>query len=193
MKENQIPVTAHVRSFPKTTTTCTNGFAHTGSSSNLQPVKTMPEKLPKSCQNGVTPHVCALLLGLLERRAGDPSSSPGKERSHSPSTAYPVLLDGGAVVTQGNAGGVGPELGQAQDGQVLVVQAVVVGDHLLHLLHHRQDPWLPLVRAVGCEERERRPSCARGDAGPPGPRRGLPGAPTPADGGQASTGPPPRP
>lgn len=94
---------------------------------------------------------------------------------------YPVLLDGRAVITQGDPGGVGPELGQAQDGQIFVVQAVVVGDHLLHLLHHRQDPWLPLVRAVGCGKGE--PSLVHGGtlrARDTGPAPGCPTTLTPA-------------
>ncbi|TNN36998.1 hypothetical protein EYF80_052828 [Liparis tanakae] len=45
----------------------------------------------------------------------------------------------------GDLGGGRAELGQAEDGQVLVVQAAVLHDEPLHLLHHRQHPRLALI------------------------------------------------
>lgn len=62
--------------------------------------------------------------------------------------SHPVLLDGGAVVSQGDLGGGGAELWQAEDGQVLVVQAVVLHDQPLHLLHHRQHPGQAVIGTV---------------------------------------------
>lgn len=62
----------------------------------------------------------------------------------------PVLQDGGAVVSQRDLGGRGPELGKAQDGQVLVVQLVILHNHLLHLLDHRENPGLAVIGPVGC-------------------------------------------
>lgn len=62
--------------------------------------------------------------------------------------SHPVLLDGGAVVSQGHLGGGGAQLWEAEDGQVLVVQAVVLHDQPLHLLHHRQHPRLAVIGTV---------------------------------------------
>lgn len=66
--------------------------------------------------------------------------------------SHPVVLDSGAVVSQGDLGGGGTELRQAEDGQVLVVQAVVLHDQPLHLLHHREHPGQAVVSTVGCRE-----------------------------------------
>ena len=68
--------------------------------------------------------------------------------SQSHVVSHPVLLDGGAVVSQGDLGGGGAEVGQAEDGQVLVVQALVLDDEPLHLLHHRQHPGLAVIGTV---------------------------------------------
>lgn len=62
--------------------------------------------------------------------------------------SHPVLLDGRAVVSQGDLGGGGAEFGQAEDGQVLVVQAVILHDQPFHFLHHRQHPGLAVISTV---------------------------------------------
>lgn len=92
--------------------------------------------------------------------------------------SHPAVLDGGAAVSQGDLGGGGAELGQAEDGQVLVVQAGVLHDEPLHLLHHRQHPRLAVIGAVSWSDTERRSSAAvrrrtspEGHPGPTGRRR----------------------
>lgn len=61
---------------------------------------------------------------------------------------HPLLLESWAVIPEGQAGSTGPELCEAQDWQVLVVEAVVISDLLLHLPHDRQDPGLAVVCAI---------------------------------------------
>jgi hypothetical protein len=45
----------------------------------------------------------------------------------------PLLGEGGRVSAEDELGGVGGEVGQTFDGQVLLVQAHIVGHELLHL------------------------------------------------------------
>lgn len=68
--------------------------------------------------------------------------------------SHPVLLDGGAFVSQSDLGGGGAELWQTKDGQVLVVQAVVLHNQSLHLLHHREHPGLAIIRTVSWRDRK---------------------------------------
>lgn len=62
--------------------------------------------------------------------------------------SHPVLLDGGTVVSQSNLGGSRAEVGQAKDGQVLMVQALILHNEPLHLFHYRQHPRLALISTV---------------------------------------------
>ena len=78
-------------------------------------------------------------------------------KSRSARVPHPVVLDGGAVFSQSDLGGGGAELGQAEDGQVLVVQAGVLHDQPLHLLHHRQHPGLVVVGAVSWKDTKQEP------------------------------------
>lgn len=64
----------------------------------------------------------------------------------------PVLLDGGTVVSQRNLGSRGSEVGQAQDGQVLVVEPIIVHNHFLHFFHHWQNPRFAFICPVGCKK-----------------------------------------
>lgn len=72
--------------------------------------------------------------------------------------SHPVVLDGGAVVSQGDLGGGGAELWQAEDGQVLVVQAAVLHNQPLHLLHHRQHPGQAVIGTVSWKGTQRKRS-----------------------------------
>lgn len=65
---------------------------------------------------------------------------------------YPVLLDGRTVISQCDLRGRGSEVRQAQDGQVLVVQAVIMHNDLFNFFHNWQNPWLALICPVGCEK-----------------------------------------
>ncbi len=62
--------------------------------------------------------------------------------------SHSVLLDGGVVISQSDLRGGGAELGQAEDGQIFMVQAAVLHDQLLHLLHNRQHPGLTVISTV---------------------------------------------
>jgi len=57
-------------------------------------------------------------------------------------------VDGWRVLAQDQARGGLREFGEPVNGQVFVVEGAVADDHLLGLLDHRQDPWLPRVRSV---------------------------------------------
>ena len=64
------------------------------------------------------------------------------------SQSDPVFLDGSAVVSQSDLRGSRAELRQAEDGQVLMVQATVLHNQPLHLLDYRQHPWLAVISTV---------------------------------------------
>lgn len=61
---------------------------------------------------------------------------------------HPILLESWAVVPKYEARSTASELCQAQDGQVLMVEATVVSNLLFHLPHYWQNPGLRIICAV---------------------------------------------
>lgn len=70
-----------------------------------------------------------------------------KQKPSIPQT-HPILLESWAVVPKNEARSTAPELCQAQDGQVLVVEVTVVSNLLFYLPHDWQNPGLRIIRAV---------------------------------------------
>lgn len=75
---------------------------------------------------------------------------PHCSRANCPSfpKTHPLLLDSWAVIPEGQAGSTGPELSEAEDGQVLMVQTAVISELLLHLPHDWQNPGLAVICAI---------------------------------------------
>ncbi|MPC12376.1 hypothetical protein E2C01_005065 [Portunus trituberculatus] len=69
---------------------------------------------------------------------------------HQPGTinTHPALAERWVRVPKQDLGGGSAERLQAKDGEVLVIERVILCQHLLHLPHHRQHPWLAVISAA---------------------------------------------